>query len=824
MTPIELVLPKLRGVRRVGSGWMATCPAHEDKRPSLAVSEGNDGRILLKCFAGCSVDSICAALGVEKFRLFPERGNGYRRGVQPPASSNAKPACKVYPTVCEAIQDFEWQRERKRAASWTYHDANGQPAGAVIRWDTATGKDIRPVSRKGTGWIIGAMPAPRPLYRLPELRDTDGRMYVVEGEKCVEALRTIGLPATTSAGGSNAAHKSDWSPVAGKECVILPDNDNAGQHYADDVAGILATLDPPATVRVVQLPNLPPGGDVVEHIEARRAAGLDDDAIRAELERLVDAAEPTELDRSAPAVEPWRPLPVNALPEPVRAFVSETAAALGCDPVYIALPALAAVASCIGTTRDIELKGSWREPAILWAVLIARSGSLKSPALDAALEPLRHVQGRAIAEHESAVETYKAERLEYEVMLTRWKRDRAKGGGGEPPMEPEIPLPVRYIVSDITLEALAPLLEANPRGVLLARDELSAWVQSFNQYKRGKGGDAGGWLELHRAGTLCVDRKASGTIFIHRPAVSVCGTIQPGVAARVFSSEYIEAGLVARLLVARPPERRKRWTNRTPSAGVLGAYERLIRDLLALEHVEGEHGPEPARLRLTDAAAAHWQAWYNVHAGRIADAGTDSLAAALAKIEAAAARFALIFALVDDPSADEVPDRAVERGTALANWFANEAQRVYAALEESDDDRDQRRLVELVQRKGGAVTARELQQASRLYGTAAAAEAALDELVRAELARWEQPPQAGRGAPRSRRLVLNTERVYVYRNAADDSASGNSVDVDSVDIPDSVVDEGASEPDLAPDHGIPDGVERPPEGGVPEDIDDWGVI
>ncbi len=71
MTAEEL-LAKLDEVRRSGRGWMARCPAHDDREPSLSVREGDDGRILVHCFAGCSVGDICAALGLAMRNLFPD--------------------------------------------------------------------------------------------------------------------------------------------------------------------------------------------------------------------------------------------------------------------------------------------------------------------------------------------------------------------------------------------------------------------------------------------------------------------------------------------------------------------------------------------------------------------------------------------------------------------------------------------------------------------------------------------------------------------------------------------------------------------------------
>jgi len=70
VTPVELVLEKLeeKGCRGRGTSWQ--CPAHEDRRPSLSVREGQDGRVLLHCFAGCSFNSIVDALDLRIAQLF----------------------------------------------------------------------------------------------------------------------------------------------------------------------------------------------------------------------------------------------------------------------------------------------------------------------------------------------------------------------------------------------------------------------------------------------------------------------------------------------------------------------------------------------------------------------------------------------------------------------------------------------------------------------------------------------------------------------------------------------------------------------------------
>lgn len=83
-----------------------------------------------------------------------------------------------------------------------------------------------------------------------------------------------------------------------------------------------------------------------------------------------------------------------------------------------------------------------------------------------------------------------------------------------------------------------------------------------------------------------------------------------------------------------------------------------------------------------------------------------------------------VYVTEGEPAADAL--RSVAAGVALSRWFGCEARRVYAVLAESDDDRDRRRLVELIERKGGTVTVRDLMRSSRMFGTAPEAEAALD--------------------------------------------------------------------------------------------------
>ena len=112
---------------------------------------------------------------------------------------------------------------------------------------------------------------------------------MVEGEKCVDILwKRFKIPAVTSSHGNGSAKKTEWSPLGRFRVVLNPDNDEAGEKDIEAVAGILGALATPPEVKVVRFANLPPGGDVEQHLE--NCAGFDDVAIREDLERLVNEA------------------------------------------------------------------------------------------------------------------------------------------------------------------------------------------------------------------------------------------------------------------------------------------------------------------------------------------------------------------------------------------------------------------------------------------------------------------------------------------------------------------------------------------------------
>jgi len=191
--------------------------------------------------------------------------------------------------------------------AWMYPDDTLR----VARFALADGgKTFRPIRRTGDGYAIGDPPGPLPLYRGDMIGDA-GPVIVCEGEKCADAAASVGLTAVTSAHGSGSAGKTDWSALAGREVIVLADNDAAGRAYAEEVAAILAGLTPAAKVKIVDLPGLEAGGDIADWIDADGPMGCKSAAeAKADVLELAEQAPPWT-PSADPAAEQSHVLPAH---------------------------------------------------------------------------------------------------------------------------------------------------------------------------------------------------------------------------------------------------------------------------------------------------------------------------------------------------------------------------------------------------------------------------------------------------------------------------------------------------------------------------------
>ena len=247
------ILSRLRGVRVSGNGWSALCPAHDDHRPSLSVASKN-GRDLLFCHAGCSYVDVMEALKIER------KNTGF-------------------PTVDKqnkAMPDKSTKQviEKAKGPEYDYTDQAGNILFQILRSDLryadgSVGKTFsarrRPRAGESApydGWIYDINDISPVLYRLPEVTAAE-IVYIVEGEKDVETLRSHGFTATCNPFGAGKWRKEHAESLFEKKIVIFPDNDEPGRKHGEHVAKSLIGI--AKEIYIVNLHDLPPKGDVTDY-------------------------------------------------------------------------------------------------------------------------------------------------------------------------------------------------------------------------------------------------------------------------------------------------------------------------------------------------------------------------------------------------------------------------------------------------------------------------------------------------------------------------------------------------------------------------------
>jgi hypothetical protein len=508
------------------------------------------------------------------------------------------------------------------------------------------------------------------------------------------------------------------------------------------------------------------GGDVADLLAE---PGADPAAIRKLIEQ---SAQETAVETDEPpksGTMPFQPFPVEALPEPVRAFVLSVAGATGTDPAYAALASLVVIAGCIGNRVVAVVKPGWSEPAVSWGMLVGRSGAVKSPVLRLVTRALTELAKANNGQYADMMAEYRRETERYAVRLAAWKAAQRGVPTTDPPEEPVAPSCPRLLVEDSTFEQLGVLLEKNPLGLLLVCDELAAWVGAFDRYAAGgKGSDRARWLSVYDAASITVDRKTGQRhLYVERAAVSVLGTTQPGTLGRTFGTEERDAGLLARVFVVYPPENPVRWTDAGLDTDVEETWRKTLEGLIGLQPDDNGGGSvTPRALPLSSEAKAIFVAWHDRHASELAEIGSDDLEAYFAKLKGGCIRLALTQECVTAVTSRERPATisadAMRRAITLIEWFKYEGRRVYAILREDDGERKRRRLVEWISRWGGAVSVRDLTHGLNGFrGNPAAARAALDALVHDDLGRWEYPAPGRKGGRPAARFVLTPAKASV---------------------------------------------------------------
>ena len=262
--------------------YMCKCPAHEDRTASLSVREGDGGKILLHCMAGCSTSEVVRAMGLKMADLFPEDSRKPQQARKPqpkpqqPAAPAAAPQAKPDKPLGKMVQAYKYTDE---AGKLLFEVCRFEHVADGVKTKTFRQRHIDPqhpkAKRDGYVWNLDGVRSV--VYRLPEVVQAiqdKKTVYVVEGEKDADTLAALGFCATTNPGGASKQGTSKWLPehteqLTGAIAVILPDNDAAGLNDRQQVAAKLATVC--ESVKLLDLkkacPTLPAKGDITDMLE-----------------------------------------------------------------------------------------------------------------------------------------------------------------------------------------------------------------------------------------------------------------------------------------------------------------------------------------------------------------------------------------------------------------------------------------------------------------------------------------------------------------------------------------------------------------------------
>jgi hypothetical protein len=415
-----------------------------------------------------------------------------------------------------------------------------------------------------------------------------------------------------------------------------------------------------------------------------------------------------EPNRSKAKSEEWpepKPLPdgllavdafdMEFLPDSIGPWVMDISDRMQCPPEYVAVPATVALGSVIGRKVGIKprQKDDWVEVANLWGALVGRPGTLKSPAMQEALKPIRRLEVDAgklneasLKDYEDKLASFKNKKdvaAECERNRLRGKKDVPNVEVGDAPKEPEL---LRYVTNDTTYEKLGEILVANPRGILVVRDELVSLLQTLDREDQAgaRGFYLSGWNGTQ---PYTFDRIIRGHIGLPAVCISLLGTTQPGRIAEYIHGVHAggerDDGLVQRFGLLIWPDEPATWKDidEWPDTEKRQTAWRTFTRLndLTPAGCEAECGDfdKVPFLRFDDEGREHFRGWHSnlkrqIRSGELSSA----LEGHLAKYPKVAATLALINHLADGGSGP-IGEKATLKALAFIAFLESHARRIY---------------------------------------------------------------------------------------------------------------------------------------------------
>ena len=626
------------------------------------------------------------------------------------STEQAKKAANEHPTV-KKLLDEGWQK----VGFYEYQDKNGNPIYWRIRLDPPNNSNdskwVRPLSFDGNKWVLKEpkfAKGKKPLYLLPHIKNAvDDVIYVVEGEKCADALLKCGISVTTS-GSAASASDSDWSMLTGKQVIIWRDNDDAGFKYAQAVTEQLAKINCDLQwVDVAQL-NIKPKGDCVDWLASNPNATAE------EIKSLPLITPPPS--ETLPTVNDSYVLhyPIELLPEIAKNAVLEYQA-YGQQPLpIVACSVLANMALACQGLANVARDEQLISPLSLFFIIVAESGERKTAADN-------HFKKAAKDWERQEIENLLPEIKESKTLQSAWQAEKKsilnkieKAATNENPSdtnaskqrlidleqnEPAKIIEPNLYYEEATAEALAYNLANGWQSSSLWSDEAGIVIGGHGMNQDNATKFTSLLNRLWDGNTHRVNRRTSENFTIEGRRLTCSLMMQPAVFEQLInrcSNVSRSNGFLARCLIINPLSSMGKRLYKEPSSmpyaqAFNSRIEKLLNKSLPLDD---KQRLAPKTLSLSTEAKNLWVNFHNAVELELAAIGDfSSIKDFAAKAAENAARLAGIFHVFCAETGDLISPEIMQNAIGILAWHLQETKRLLGQHQKTPAEQNAELLV-----------------------------------------------------------------------------------------------------------------------------------
>jgi len=371
------------------------------------------------------------------------------------------------------------------------------------------------------------------------------------------------------------------------------------------------------------------------------------------------------LDKILNTQEDFKNFPIDVFPEYVTNYMYELRDKLGCNPNYMAGAFLTAASICIGRSKSLIIRDTWREWCVFWPIIIGDAGSKKSPSTSPFLKPIRQIES----------DLYK----NWVAKCAAWSEDVTIPKPNQP----------RLYVGDATIEAYVQIHSQNPRGVAIVLNEVSGLVKNSGRYSGGS--DIEKYLSAFSYEDISSARKGAGSSsMLYDPFLNIFGGIQPKILTELMTDQLKDNGFWDRFLFISGNFQTGKMTKEDVDNRVKKNYNGYIAGLYELisetEFIKDNGDLFVDYYRMNAEASEAWFDYNSKIEDMISDTSelSASTKSAYSKMATYFGRFILLFHILDNAytypfeklETNEVQISSIEKAIKCVKYFMNQYEMV----------------------------------------------------------------------------------------------------------------------------------------------------